>query len=111
MLKKMILPVVVATLAALLTPSDIRAYGAAHVGYTHVGPNGAYHVGETAARGPYGGYAGGRSEAYGYGGGAYRAGYGEAYHAGYGGAYGGYHYSAGYSGGAAYGGVHYGYIR
>src|SRR5262245_6909351 len=101
MLKQTVLLVAVAALVALLTASDVRAYGAAHVGYTHVGPNGVYHTGETVARGPGGAYAGGHTGAYGYGGGAYHAGYGGAYHAGYGGAYGGYHYSAGYYGGAA----------
>jgi len=110
MLKKIVLLMAVAALAALLTPSELRAYGAAHVGYTHVGPNGVYHTGETVARGPGGGvYAGGRTTAAGSGGGAYHAGYGAA--AGGGAAYGGYHYSAGYSGGAAYAGAHYGYVR
>jgi hypothetical protein len=54
--------------AALATPSWAHAYGAAyHSGYTHVGPNGAYHAGTTTAVG-----------------GAYRPGYGgTAYHAGY----------------------------
>ena len=108
MLKKSVALLVVAGLVALLTPSEISAYGAAHVGYTHDGPNGVYHAGATEVnRG--GGY-----------GGAYHAGYtggaayGGAYHAGYGGAYGaagGYHYAAGYNGGAAYGGAHYAYVR
>ena len=31
-----------AIVVALLTPAWVDAYGAAHVGYTHVGPNGAY---------------------------------------------------------------------
>ena len=98
MLNKIILPAVVAALAALLTPSQAGAYGAAHVGYTHVGPNGVYHTGATAASGPGGTYAGGHTSAYGYGGGSYHAGYGGAAYGGaYGGAaYGGYHYSAGY---------------
>lgn len=109
MLKKLVLPVAMAALAALLTPSEVRAYGAAHVGYTHVGPNGVYHTGETVARGPGGVYEGGRTGAVGYGGGAYHAGYGGA--AVGGAAYGGYHYSAGYAGGAAYGGARYGYVR
>jgi hypothetical protein len=81
MLNKIILPAVVAALAALLTPSVAGAYGAAHVGYTHVGPNGVYHAGATEVRGGYGGAA-----------------------------YGGYHYTTGY-GGAAVGGASYGYIR
>lgn len=81
-------------LAALLTPAKVDAYGAAHVGYTHVGPNGVYHTGETAVAGPGGVYAGGHTTAAGYGGG-----YAGGYHAGYRGAYGGATY-----GGAAYGG-------
>ena len=93
MLQRIVLPVIAAALAAVLIPSEVRAYGAAHVGYTHVGPNGVYHAGATEVRGGYGGAG--------------------AYHAGYGGASygGGYHYSAGYSGGAAYGGYHYEYVR
>ncbi len=104
-MKKIVLSVVVAGLAVLLTPCEVFAYGCAHVGYTHVGPNGVYHAGATEAGGYRGGYGGGAAY-----GGAYHAGYGGT--AGYGGAaYGGYHYSAGYSGGAAYGGYHYGYVR
>jgi hypothetical protein len=108
MLQRIILSVGLATLAALLTPSKVDAYGAAHVGYTHVGPNGVYHAGETAYRGPGGVYAGGHTGAYGYGGAEYRGGY--EYHAGYGGAYGaaGYRYTPSYGG--AYG-AGYGYVR
>jgi hypothetical protein len=67
-----------ALLVAVATTSEARAWGCAHVGYTHVGAGGAYHYGGTAA----------------YGGGAYHYGstaaYGGAYH--YGGySYGGYH--------------------
>jgi hypothetical protein len=110
MLNKIILPTVVAALAVLLAPSVVDAYGAAHVGYTHVGPNGVYHTGATAVAGPRGDYAGGHTGAYGYGGAQYHAGYGAA--AGYGGAAaGGYHYTTGYAGGAAVGGAHYEYIR
>jgi len=107
MLNKIILPAVGAALMALLTPSVVDAYGAAHVGYTHVGPSGVQHYGATAARGPGGAYAGGHESAYGASGGAYHAGYGGAY----GGAAGGYHYNYHYSGGAAAGGYNYGYIR
>src|SRR5262249_39592387 len=53
-MKKIILAAAATCLAALLTPTEVDAYGAAHVGYTHVGPNGAYHVGETAVAGPGG---------------------------------------------------------
>lgn len=103
MLNKIILSVVVAALAALLTPSKVDAYGAAHVGYTHVGPNGVYHTGETVARGPGGVYAGGRTGAYGYGGAEYRGGYESR--AGY-----DYRYAPSYGG--AYGGAYrYGYVR
>jgi hypothetical protein len=108
MLNKIILLVAVATLTALLTPSRVDAYGAAHAGYTHVGPNGVYHTSETVARGPGGTYEAGRTTAYGERGGAYHAGYGGA---AVGGAAGGYHYSAGHSGGVAYGGAHYAYVR
>ena len=101
MLNKIIMAAV-AVLAALLLPSKVDAWGAAHVGYTHVGPGGVYHAGRTVAAGPGGVYAGGRTTAVGTYGGAYRAGYGGA--VGYGGAYGGYHY--GYAGAAGYG-----YIR
>ena len=109
MLKKTILLAAVAALAALLTPSEAGAYGAAHVGYTHVGPNGVQHYGATAARGPGGTYGGEHASAYGASGGAYHAGYGGA---AAGGAAGCYHYDYHYSGGAAAGGeYHYGYVR
>lgn len=98
----------VAVAAALLTPAEVDAYGAAHVGYTHVGPNGVYHTGETVARGPNGYAATGRTTAVGAGGGAYHAGYGGA--AAGGAAAGGYHYDTRYgaAGGAGY---HYAYVR
>ena len=63
MLRKILLSAVAAALAALLTPSEAGAYGAAHVGYTHVGPNGVYHAGATAA----GGYGGAAAGGYHYG--------------------------------------------
>src|SRR5262245_10950309 len=92
---------IAAALTALLLPTPVDAWGAAHVGYTHVGPAGVYHTDRTAVAGPGGFYAGGRTGAYGYGGGVYRGGYG--YGAGYGGVYGGYRYTPSYYGGA-YGG-------
>ena len=95
MLNKIIPLTIVAALAALLMPSKVDAWGAAHVGYTHVGPGGVYHTGRTVAAGPGGVYAGGRTTAVGAGGGVYRAGYGGA---------------AGY-GGYRYGAARYGYIR
>ena len=109
MLNKIITLATVVALATLLMPSRANAYGAAHVGYTHVGPNGAYHVGGTEVnRGGEGGYR--------YGGAEYRGGYesrgGYEARGGGGAAYGGYHYTTGYSGGAAaYGTAHYGYVR
>lgn len=106
MLKMTFLSVFVAA-AALLMPRLVYGYGAAHVGYTHVGPSGVYHTGETAYRGPGGAYAGGRTEAYGRGGAEYHSASGGAvYHGSSGGAAGGYHYSSSY-----YGGAHYGYVR
>ena len=106
MLHKVITPAIVAALAALLVPSKVDAWGAAHVGYTHVGPGGVYHAGRTVAAGPGGVYAGGRAGGVGYGG-AYGARYGGA--VGYGGGY-----RAGAVGGVGYGGAYragYGYIR
>jgi len=89
MLRKIILSVIGTALGALLTPSEAGAYGAAHVGYTHVGPGGVYHTGRTVAAGPGGVYAGGHTTAVG----------------GYGAASGGYRYSPSYYGGGAVGGV------
>jgi len=98
-----------ATFVAMLTYSDAQAWGGAHVGYTHVGPNGVYHCGATSVHGPYGSYGGvhvaGVSV---HGGAAYGVHYGgAAYGVHYGGAVvgGAYHYSAGYHA-CAYGGFH-----
>jgi hypothetical protein len=111
MLRTIILSAAVAAVAALLTPSKAGAYGAAHVGYTHVGPNGVQHYGATAASGPHGTYEGSHTTAAGAGG-AYHAGYHtETGSGGSAAAYGGYHYSPSYSGGAAAGGAHYAYVR
>jgi hypothetical protein len=90
------------TMLLLGTVSKAQAWGAYHVGYTHVGAGGVEHYGATYARGPYGGYGGARYGAYGAEGGVYRGGYGA------GGAYGGYHYGGAYGGGYAAGGYHYG---
>jgi hypothetical protein len=108
MLRKTLFPALAAGLVTLLLAAEAQAWGGYHVGYTHVGPNGAYHVGATGVRGGYGGgavYRGGAAY-----GGAYRGGaaYGGAYRAGGGVAYrgaavGGYHYSPSYSGGYAAG--------
>jgi hypothetical protein len=98
-----ILPALAAALMVLTMPSQVDAYGAAHVGYTHVGPNGVYHAGETAAAGPRGVAAAGHTTAVGAG--------GAEYHAGYGAAAGGYRYTPTYAGGSAVGGAHYAYVR
>src|SRR4051812_49399743 len=63
MMRNVTLAAAAAALLTLLTPTDAAAWGIRHVGYTHVGPYGAYHVGGTAVRGGYG-YGGDR---YGYG--------------------------------------------
>jgi hypothetical protein len=103
MLNKIILPALTAFLMVMMMPSQVDAYGAAHVGYTHVGPNGVYHTGATAAAGPYGAVRTGDTRAVGYGGGTYDARYGAAATP--------YRYTPSYGGGAAVGGVHYGYVR
>ncbi len=94
-MNKLILPAVTAAVMVLAMPSQVDAYGAAHVGYTHVGPSGVYHTGETVAAGPRGVTATGHTTAVGAGGATYHSGYGAA--AGYGGA--GYHYGYGTTGG------------
>jgi hypothetical protein len=81
-----------ALLAALAAAPEAQAWGAYHVGYTHVGPGGAYHYGRTTAVGPYGAYSAGHVGGYGAYGGAYRY---------------GYHYN--YGGGPYTGTVHYAY--
>ncbi|MBA4188852.1 MAG: hypothetical protein C0467_12715 [Planctomycetaceae bacterium] len=102
MLNKFILPAIAAACMVLAMPAQVDAYGAAHRGYTHVGPNGVYHTGATVAAGPRGVAVTGHTTAAGYGGGAYRGGYGAG--VGYGGAA-----SYGFGGvGASYGGYRYG---
>ena len=89
-----------AALLVLGTSSEAHAWGAYHVGYTHVGYGGVQHYGRTVGVGPYGAYSGGS---------VYRGGYGGYGRYGYGTAYGGYRaYSPSYSGGYAAGGYHYG---
>jgi heterogeneous nuclear ribonucleoprotein A1/A3 len=87
MLRKNVFLAVAVTLLTLLTASRAQAWGAYHVGYTHIGPyGGIQHYGRTF----YGGYGG-------YGGLAYeRGGYGAVGYGGYGGAYYGGAYRAGY---------------
>jgi hypothetical protein len=108
-MKRQVLSLALAAAVAVLgTSSEAQAWGAAHAGYTHVGPGGVYHQGYTAARGPYGAYGGAYRGGYGYGaryGGGYYGGY-HAYTPYY---YGGYRaYTPYYSGGYAAGGYHYG---
>jgi hypothetical protein len=94
MLRKILCLALLAAAATLMTAAPVRAWGAYHVGYTHVGPSGVQHYGHTSAYGPYGSYSGG--------------------HYGSSGAYGGYHagYSSGYRYGGSYGGAYrYGYDR
>jgi hypothetical protein len=105
MLRKMIVVAGVALLATLLSTTQVQAWGAAHVGYTHVGYGGVQHYGRTVAAGPYGAYSGAHYGSYGVGG-AYHTDY--HYGTGYGGySYGAYHYGAtpSYSGYAYYGGT------
>jgi hypothetical protein len=83
MYHKLLVLVPLALVLLLAKPADVEAYGAAHVGYTHVGPSGVYHTGTTVASGPRGTYE---------------------THSGYGTTAGGAHY--GYE---SAGGVHYGY--
>jgi hypothetical protein len=106
-MKAFMIPAVAAALVLMALPSLGGAYGARHVGYTHVGPAGVYHTGRTAVAGPGGvrvaggttaaGYGGGVARSgyragVGYGGGAYATGGGYRYAPGYGGAVGGYRY-------------------
>jgi hypothetical protein len=91
MLHKVITPAVVAALAALLMPSEVDAWGAAHTGYTFAGPGGVYHTERTAVGGPGGVYTGSRTTAVGApGGGVYRYSYGHAGGVGIGGGGSGY---------------------
>jgi hypothetical protein len=114
-MKQMVFAALAATLVMFARPSHADAYGAAHVGYTHVGPNGVYHTGATATSGPGGVRVGGQTTAAGYGGAAYHSSSGAA--VGYGGsaayhssttATTGYRYAPGYGGSVAGG---YGYVR
>jgi hypothetical protein len=54
MLRSILVPALLAAAAGLLTASHAHAYGACHTGYTHVGPGGVQHVGQTTAVGPGG---------------------------------------------------------
>lgn len=85
MLRKIVCVALLSAAATLLTASSARAWGAYHVGYTHVGPYGVQHYGRTVGVGPYGGVYGGARYGSAYGG--YRYGYGGYDRYGYGGAY------------------------
>ena len=61
MLRNTLFLTLAALLVALLTSSKVHAWGACHVGYTHVGYGGVQHYGRTAA---WGG-GGARSGSYG----------------------------------------------
>ncbi|MCE9533839.1 MAG: hypothetical protein K8T89_22335 [Planctomycetes bacterium] len=102
MMRRLFLSVAVAAMLTLASASEVHAWGARHVGYTHVGPNGVYHAGRTVGYGPGGGFSTGHAGAYGYGGNSYHAGYGYGATRGYGGynygGYGGYHYSTAHYG-------------
>jgi hypothetical protein len=95
-------------LVALTICSDAYSWGAAHIGYTHVGPSGVYHYGHNAAVGPYGAYSGAHVSHYGgYGG---RTAYGNAIHSAshpYGGGYA----AGGFRTGGVYGGYRAGAYR
>lgn len=113
MLYKTLFVALAATVITLWTSSPVQAWGAYHVGYTHVGYGGVQHYGRTAAVGPYGAYGSAHYGGVGYGG-AYRGGYGYGdryggaygYHAGYG----GYDYG-GFRAGGVYGGYRAGVYR
>lgn len=97
MLRNATLAAAAAALVTLLTPAVAPAWGVAHVGYTHVGPYGAYHAGRTVAAGPYGAYGMGTR----YGG--VSGGYPASYRYGTVGSYYGYHpYGVGYAGAYRY---------
>ncbi len=101
MLNKILLSTVAVAILALMTPSNVNAYGAAHVGYTHVGPNGVYHAGATATNTRYGTASYGHTTAaYGTNGVHTAATVNTT-------SSGAYHYTPSYSTGSA----HYGYVR
>ena len=92
-----------AALLVLGLSARAEAWGARHVGYTHVGPSGVQHYGRNVVSTPSGVYGGGHSSAYGAYGGAYHSDYRygatRAYTPTYGGGYaaGGYHYGGVYA--------------
>jgi hypothetical protein len=54
MFRNALLAAAAAALVTLLTPATAPAWGATYVGYTQVGPYGAYQVNRAAVAGPYG---------------------------------------------------------
>jgi hypothetical protein len=102
-----LVPALAAALATLLVSSQAQAWGGCHAEYTHVGPNGVYHVQGTEVGGAGGAYGGYHATAVGgYGGATTHPGYSVPYGTPVGGAAaGGYHYSPSYSGGYAGGEV------
>jgi hypothetical protein len=87
--------VLAAALLVLGTPAKAHAWGAFHVGYTHVGLFGVQHYGATVGVDRFG----------------YRGAYGGLYRDDYGGLYGGYRrYYPDYTGGYVVGGYHYGSV-
>ena len=56
MLRKFTFLALATTLAFVSLSSKANAWGAYHVGYTHVGYGGYHHYGYTSVHGPYGAY-------------------------------------------------------
>jgi hypothetical protein len=107
-MKKILCIALVAAAASLMTSTKAQAWGAAHVGYTHVGPEGVQHYGRTAAYGPSGAYSGAHYGSYGAYGSSHAAyGHSETYgHS----SYGAYHYgSSSYDSYGRYGGTYRGF--
>jgi hypothetical protein len=94
MLRKTVFLAVLAVLFLLASSTKAHAWGAYHVGFTHVGYGGVYHYGRT--------YVGGLGYRGLYGG--YRYGYGGLYGAHYRYGYGGYYGTPAYGEGGYYGG-------
>jgi len=106
MCQKLLFLALAATLVVLGTAAEAQAYGAAHVGYTHVGPGGVQHYGATAVSGPYGSYGGSHASASSASGGAYHTGSATEVHYGGTTSTGGYHYATGTTGAYSAGGYH-----
>jgi hypothetical protein len=107
-MEKILYIALVAAAAFLMTSAKAQAWGAAHVGYTHVGPSGVQHYGRTVAAGPNGAYSGGHYGSYGASG-SYHAAYGHSETYGHS-SYGAYHYGASsYDSYGRYGGTYRGF--